>query len=232
MRVGAFDAWGLYQRTGAKAIVDYIKFTQEITTTRHMMGTPEKWQWQTAYYEPLVKRRLRQFTLIVDLEGLSRRQLKPALFGLLKEVTRIGQDYYAGFGKRIIVFRAPRIFSMAWNIIKHFIDPHIQALITFTTASDYLDVCDQYMDRLSLPPIMGPSQGRGMPMPGYFEHIRLEGGTPPSGISRKPETREPNRKETRDTCSSFEVDSISSVEASVVSLFRGHLNKANEVVLL
>ena len=234
MRIGALDAWGLYQKTGAKALLDYLKFTQEITTIRHMNGTsiPGHWQWQTAYYEPLANQRVRQFTLIVDLEGLSRRQLKPALFGVLKEVTRIGQDYYAGFGKRIIVFRAPRIFSVAWNIAKHFVDPHIQALISFTTPSDCLDVCSQYFDINSLPPLMGPSQGIGVAMPGYFECIRMEGGTPSLDMEMKCGISQAKRKETGDTCTSSEAESLVNIEATGVSLFKGYLNPAHQVVLI
>lgn len=234
MRIGALDAWGLYQKTGAKALLDYLKFTQEITTIRYMNGTsiPEHWQWQTAYYEPLAKHRVRQFTLIVDLEGFCPSQLKPALFGLLKEVTRIGQDYYAGFGKRIIVFRAPRIFSVAWNIAKYFVDPHIQALISFTTPRDYLDVCDHYFDRNSLPSLMGPSQGTGVPMPGYFECIRMEGGTPSSDMEMKSSIPEAKRKATGDTCTSSEAGSSVNILATGVSLFKGHLNPANQVVLI
>ena len=166
LRVGALDAWGLYQQTGRKAVLDYTKFLQEITTTRHCIVKgdpfPAHWNWQTEYYEQLAQRRLRQRTMIVDLEGLSHKHLRPALFSVLQAFSRIDQDDNAGFERRIILFPAPRIFSLAWNLVKHFFDAHIQALLCFTTSTNYLEVCDQYLDRKSLPVVMCPDEGRGM----------------------------------------------------------------------
>ena len=266
LRVGAFDAWGMYQQLGPEGLLDYTKFLQEITTTRHLHWNPashipDSWQWQTHYYEPLSKRRLRQFTMLVDLEGLSHKHLRPALLGLLKTVARIGQDDYAGFGKRILILRAPRIFALAWKVAKHFFDAHIQQLLFFTTAADYLDVCDEYFDRRALPPCMmcptTADDGRGGPMPGFFEHVRMEGGPVPTDWDResKISTVAPTstaRKETADTGTTSDGDDESDGQGEVattttgpskrsptgaatcttVSLCKGRLDRDHKVVVL
>jgi CRAL/TRIO domain len=187
-RLGVLDAWGMYQEVGADAVLDYFIFFQEMVTTRYNHGVPPRWNWQPHYYEKLVgnnNKRVIQFTSILDVEGLSRRHLRPVIFGILNRIARIGQDYYAGVAKRIIILRAPRIFQIGWNVCKHFLDPHIIDLITITTSSDYLELCDQYMDRTAFPACMYPEEGQGQAMPGYFETVRLEGGRIPDTIGTK-----------------------------------------------
>lgn len=209
-RLGVLDAWGIYQTVGADAVLDYFIFFQEMVSTRYNHGVPPHWNWQPQYYEPLVgnNRRVTQFTSIVDVEGLSRRHLRPAIFGILNRIARTGQDYYAGVAKRIIILRAPRIFQMGWNLCKHFFDPHIMELITITTSGDYLDLCDQYMDLTAFPACMYPGVGQGQAMPGYFETVRLEGGMIPDAIGSKSPAgaKPPSVPVMNDTLDSIEED--------------------------
>ncbi|CAB9517240.1 SEC14-like protein 5 [Seminavis robusta] len=184
IRPGVLDAQGLLSLTSAKDILDYVKFLQEVTLTRYTPGIPKHWNWQTEHYEKTHGgKRFTQFTVIVDLQGLGRRHLRGSFFGVLQQITRIGQDYYAGVRKRILIVRAPRIFQLVWNVVKVFLDEHVHELISISTPADYHQVCDRYLDRKILPPEMG---GQGRAMPGFFhEFIRMNGGMIPKDVGTK-----------------------------------------------
>jgi hypothetical protein len=273
VRLGAMDAWGLYQTSGGdnttgQALEDYMRFVQELSTTRYLptvaAGYPPQWNWQTTYYEGhprhARRKRLTQCTMVVDLQGLNRRQhLRPALFGVLQRIARIAQDMYAGHGKRILILRAPAIFKVGWAVAKHFFDAHIQQLITFATCEDYLEVCAQYMDVRALPACINPISGQGQPMPGYFEHVTMESGPVPANFDYKDNTTQLNdkyntfqRKDTADLSLEEDSDedepaspqtSVASAKASFAvrtkvmslgtSLCKGHWDStSNQVVLL
>jgi CRAL/TRIO domain len=170
-RTGAFDAYGFYQHFGAKGMMDFITHKREVDVTRRQDGKG----WQREYYEPKYGKRVHQYTVIVDMDGLNRNHMRPGLLPLFHQMAHMVQNYYAGLAKRIIVARAPAIFKLFWSLIKHFFEPHIRDLVTFTTHANYLDVLDQYIDREVLPPELCSTSGVGIVMPG-FEHIHLEGG--------------------------------------------------------
>lgn len=180
-RTGASDPYGLVCAYGGiEPLADYTEFIREMTTTRNPHRKPGEYCWQRDYYEPLMGRRMTQFTVIMDMEGLNPRHLRGGLLGLLKRMARISQDMYAGFGKRVIILRAPSIFQWGWNkVVKHFFDEHIRNIIVFSSADDYLDVLDQYVDLKVLPECLAPGHGTGQAMPGYFQKIHLEGGMVP-----------------------------------------------------
>jgi len=92
-RIGKLDGWGLYQRMGATAMLEASRFVSELHTSRDY-GIRKDWQWQRDYYEPLTGRRVTQFTIVIDLEGLSPRLLRPALLDILQRSARIAQGTY------------------------------------------------------------------------------------------------------------------------------------------
>ncbi|CAB9507740.1 SEC14-like protein 5 [Seminavis robusta] len=177
-RIGSFDAWGVYQQVGSDAMLDADRFLSELISTRGN-GMPTNLDWQQYHYEPMAGKRFVQFTVIVDLHGLSVRQFRPALFGLLKESARINQYHYPGLAKRVIIIRAPKIFRMGWKIAKHFYDEQSLRLFNLVTQDNYLEELQKYMDVEVLPPIINPVNGKGKHMPGYMEKIKLEGGSIP-----------------------------------------------------
>ncbi|CAB9507739.1 SEC14-like protein 5 [Seminavis robusta] len=171
-RLGSFDAFGMHQQVGTDAMLDADYFLFELFSTRGN-GMPSHLDWQQYHYEPMTGKRFAQFTVIVDLHGLSVRQFHPALFGLLKKSSYIGQYYYPGLAKRIVVVRAPKVFRMAWGIAKHFYDEQSLRLLKFVTNDDYLEALQEFVDLEVLPPVMN---GKGKQMPGYMEKVKLEGG--------------------------------------------------------
>ncbi|CAB9508025.1 SEC14-like protein 5 [Seminavis robusta] len=182
-RFGVGDQYGLVLAYGGiEPMAQYTQFVRELTTTRRRTPTG-RFCWQRDYYEPLMggKKRLTQFTAIMDMQDLNHRNLRGGLLGLLQRMARISQDCYAGVAKRVIILRAPAIFEWGWNsVVKHFFDEHIRKMITFTSAEDYLQVMDKYIDLEVLPDCLAPGIGKGKAMPGFFETVRLEGGLIPT----------------------------------------------------
>lgn len=183
-RIGKFDAWGIHQRLGEAAMIEANRFVQEMHTSRDI-GIPKGWRWQTEYYEPLMGRRVTQFTILIDLDGLGPQLLRPALFSFLQTTSRIAQDHYPGLAKRLIFVRAPRIFKMAWKVAVRFFDPRVHHKFIFSNHYDYLEVLSEYMDLEVLPAVIFP-EGSGTQMPGFFEKIHMEGGPLPSSSDDDP----------------------------------------------
>lgn len=182
-RFGVGDQYGLVRAHGGnlEPLAHYTLFVREITTTRrrqpHCTNNQHRYCWQRDYYEPLTQRRLTRFIAIMDMQGLIARNIRGGLLGLLQRMARISQDHYAGMAKRVLILRAPAIFEGGWNtVVKLFLDDTIQKLILVTTADDYLDVMEHYIDLTVLPECLAPGHGQGKVMPGYFERVRLQGG--------------------------------------------------------
>jgi len=260
-RVGAWRAMDMINdpRIGADGLLQYTQFLQEYVGTRYLgKNVPSSWNWQTEYFEKNVhdinpnRRRYKQFTSVFDMEGLNWSQhLKSPLFDVMGIMSRRGQDYYAGTAKRVIILRAPRMFKMAWNMVKHFVDPQMQELIEISSAGDYLDVWDKYMTRESLPTCMGnPDPTRNdceeMMMPGYFQHVKMEGGSIPQNIPYKDIKKDvaTGAATTRmETASLTDDESLSGgdeqqqplslpkVSARSFSLLRGHLDPITDQVV-
>lgn len=224
-RTGAADPYGLVLAYGIEALAEYNQFIRELTTSRRT--TPSgPYCWQRDYYEPLYKRRVTQFTVIMDMQDLAPRHMRGGLLGLLKRVVRISQDMYSGFGKRVIIYRAPAIFEWGWNhIVKHFFDQRIREIITITSPEDYLQLTEKYIDLEVLPECMAPGTGKGKAMPGYFENVRLEGGMLPDR----------NGPVTKDHFALTETDkenlglSSGNVNTSARLLFRGQWDTEDQV---
>lgn len=174
-RMGVADSWDLLKHFGIDAMIDYIIFIRELNNWRPF--------WKP--YEDQVGHRVRNFTVIIDLEGLNSGHIRPGLLTLLQRTGRVSQDCYAGWAKRIFLIRAPAIFKMIWTIVRHFFDQHIQDLIVFTDHRDYLDVLQEHVDLEVLPHCIVGAEGKGKPLAGYFENVSLQGGRIPKPSERK-----------------------------------------------
>lgn len=209
-RMGVADSWNLLKHFGTNAMVDYIVFIRELSNDRNF--------WKP--YEDKVGHRVKNFTVVIDLEGLSSGHMRPGLLPLLQRTARVSQDYYAGWGKRIILIRAPSIFKFIWSVARHFFDQHIQDLIVFGNHSDYLEVLEEYIELENLPPCIAPKQGKAGAMPGYFEKVSLQGGPLDKNLasSRKPATMEKESSLTSVTSTATSSSSSSSSLESPVSV--------------
>lgn len=80
-RVGTSDSWGLYQRFGGAAMISYLNWIREVATRGEYRAT----------YTQLHGRSPTRLTVIVDLEGLNRGHMKPALLPLFRDIMRVIQ---------------------------------------------------------------------------------------------------------------------------------------------
>lgn len=69
------------------------------------------------------------WSLLVDLEGLSMRHLwRPGIKALLNIIETVERNYPETMG-RVLVVRAPRVFPIAWTIVSAFIGESEQGAI-------------------------------------------------------------------------------------------------------
>lgn len=149
-RTGAADCSGLLQRYGREEMIQQAIWLREVQS---------QGQWQQDYQRQQ-GHAVKHFTVIMDMKGLSMRNISPSLLSVGQEVSRIVQDYYPGYAKRLIVIRAPAIFQLAYNAMKPFIDASMKDKIIIASGTNYGQVLEQYMDVSILPPEIHP-QGQG-----------------------------------------------------------------------
>lgn len=170
-RPAAADCWAFHQRLGSEEIYKMALFMREMDSRGPWHKTFEE-----EYGYPV-----RNFTIIIDLQGLSHNHLRPALIAVLGRVLLMSQNQYPFFAKRVIMLRAPRLFKVAWSLAHHFLHDSVKELIVFSTQQDYLQVLDRYMDRSVLPNCICPG-GQGQGTLGY-EKVKMEGGKPPCHLT-------------------------------------------------
>ena len=149
-RTGAADTSNIYQTFGHDAMYHHAIWLREVQS-----NPSTEWQKQ---YEQKYSRKVRQFTIIMDMGGLSRKNMSPSLITLGQEVSRMVQDDYPGFTKRMIFVRSPAIFRFAFNAFKPFIDDNMKERIVFVNGGEELE---KYLDTSVLPKELCPENGRG-----------------------------------------------------------------------
>lgn len=166
-RVGAADSWGLFKTFGQEPLIKYAVYVREVCI---------RGDWARDYQRKHGKPPSRA-TAIIDLGGMGWDHCKPSLMPLLQEGLKIIQDYYVGFGKKVIVIRTSKLFPIIWKVAQHFCGENLKNMLVFANADNYLEVLEEYVDLESLPPCIYPQgKGRaGVAMPG-----RLDGGKVPS----------------------------------------------------
>ena len=185
-RPGSTDSWSLYQRFGTNAMCDYLIWIREEAARGKFRRD----------YESLHEHPPYRITVIVDLQGLSARHMKPGLMPLFKQVMQIVQNHYCGMAKRIFVIRAPRIFKLIWAICQHFLTERVKNLIVFASDADYLEVLSDFIDLEVLPPCIYKG-GRGTGAIGLPK--RLDGGMVPPPTDHDSELASPEDIDPPDT---------------------------------
>jgi CRAL/TRIO domain len=99
------------------------------------------------------------------------------LISLYGEVMRLDQDNFPEAGKKLLVIRAPSLFKVIWNVVKHFFDPGVRSKMVFCGLNDFREVLSEYVDLEILPDCVVPGIGVGKPILGMPP--RFEGGPIP-----------------------------------------------------
>jgi hypothetical protein len=165
-RLGVTDAAGMLHKYGHDKCVKYEIWKRETMTTG-------KWieNWEASSGRPI-----KQVIIIQDMHGLSRRLLSTRIAKLFGVTFRFDQDYYPDTFKKVVVIRAPKLFTFAWNVAKHFFDRHMVEKMEFCGEHGWEDVLKKYMDLTILPDCIYPG-GRGKPVEGM--PTSFEGGLIP-----------------------------------------------------
>jgi hypothetical protein len=95
------------------------------------------------------------WTVIEDMKGLGWQHFNLGALAKFKETVRIGQDYFPDVVKRIVVIRAPRVFSLIWNIVQHFLDEGTRDKVQIVSEKDTLKMLTRYIDRKWIPQELG-----------------------------------------------------------------------------
>ncbi|CAG07787.1 unnamed protein product, partial [Tetraodon nigroviridis] len=93
-------------------------------------------------------------TMIYDVEGLGLKHLwKPAIetFG---EILQMFEENYPEGLKRLFVIKAPKIFPVAFNLVKHFLSENTRQKI-FVLGANWQEVLLKHIDAEELPVIYG-----------------------------------------------------------------------------
>ncbi|XP_024908804.1 SEC14-like protein 2 isoform X1 [Cynoglossus semilaevis] len=99
-------------------------------------------------------RNVESITMIYDVEGLGLKHLwKPAIetYG---EILQMFEDNYPEGLKRLFVIKAPKLFPVAYNLVKHFLCENTRQKI-FILGENWQEVLLKYIDAEELPVIYG-----------------------------------------------------------------------------
>ncbi|TSV94919.1 SEC14-like protein 2 [Bagarius yarrelli] len=93
-------------------------------------------------------------TMIYDCEGLGLKHLwKPAIETYGEVLTMFEDNYPEGL-KRLLVIKAPKLFPVAYNLVKHFLSEDTRRKI-MVLGSNWQEVLKKYIDPEELPAIYG-----------------------------------------------------------------------------
>lgn len=167
-RGGNTDGLGLLRRFGKEECMKFATWTREVNTRGIWLEE----------YQQRQGRKVKDVTVIYDLQGLTARNLHPKVIDFFGAVQTLNAGMYPGPIKRIIILRAPTIFRLAWNLVKHFFPASARDKMIFA-GKDHAKVLAKYIDLDVLPPCIY-EHGKGEPATGFPRH--MEGGMlPPIG---------------------------------------------------
>uniref|UniRef100_U5EY27 Putative real-time n=1 Tax=Corethrella appendiculata TaxID=1370023 RepID=U5EY27_9DIPT len=148
LRLGNMDVKGLLKSVGEDELLKLTLHICEegLKLMENATNTHERpiWNW----------------TLLVDLDGLSMRHLwRPGVKALLRIIETVEKNYPETLG-RVLIVRAPRVFPILWTIVSTFIDEHTRTKFLFFGTPDCLhteDGLEQYMAAENIPNFLGGS---------------------------------------------------------------------------
>mmetsp|Transcript_28604 Transcript_28604/g.56206 ORF Transcript_28604/g.56206 Transcript_28604/m.56206 type:complete len:378 (-) Transcript_28604:143-1276(-) len=101
-------------------------------------------------------REIRQFVLIMNIEGTSSKQLRPAFMKVYGDALRVLQDNYPERVSRIFIINtpAPRLLAFGWNLLKWMFDEGLREKMVFC-GKNWQDDLLQEIDASVLPDYFG-----------------------------------------------------------------------------
>lgn len=132
----------------------------------HQITTEERLiRYYIREYESMVKIRIpaccraagvpvEQSLTILDLGGSSTKLMKKSVYNFVKLASGIAQDYYPEILGKMFIVNSPTLFSIAWKVIKPWIDERTQKKITIE-GSKYQKKLLELVEPQNLPEFLG-----------------------------------------------------------------------------
>lgn len=132
----------------------------------HAITTEERLiRYYVKEYETMVKIRIpacmrragvpvEQSLTILDLGGSSTKLMKKSVYNFVKLASSIAQDYYPEILGKMFIVNSPTLFSIAWKVIKPWIDERTQKKITIE-GSKFQKKLLELVDAQNLPDFLG-----------------------------------------------------------------------------
>ncbi|XP_018411003.1 PREDICTED: SEC14-like protein 2 [Nanorana parkeri] len=99
-------------------------------------------------------KRVEEVVMIYDVEGLGLKHLWKPGVELYGEVLKMFEDNYPEALKRLFVIKAPKLFPVAYNLIKHFLSEDTRRKI-IVVGENWKEVLQKYIDADQLPKYYG-----------------------------------------------------------------------------
>ncbi|XP_012563299.1 SEC14-like protein 5 [Hydra vulgaris] len=125
VRLGTMDFKGLLKTVGEDGFVKHVVSINEEGLKKCREATE-------IYAKPITN-----WTLIIDLEGLSMRHLwRPGVRAVLR-IIEVVQANYPETMSRLLIIRAPKVFVVLWTLLYPFIDENSRKKFLIYTGDDY-----------------------------------------------------------------------------------------------
>ncbi|MFH4976530.1 hypothetical protein AB6A40_003239 [Gnathostoma spinigerum] len=145
LRLGLLDVKGLLRTVGLETIV---KFTLSIM---------EEGLLKTAEATKRLGVPISQWTLLLDLEGLSMRHLwRPGIQALLR-IIEMAENHYPETMGLVLIARAPRVFPVLWTLISPFIDENTRKKFMISAGESVSAEISNYIEEQFVPDFLGGS---------------------------------------------------------------------------
>uniref|UniRef100_A0A671RCS4 SEC14-like protein 2 n=1 Tax=Sinocyclocheilus anshuiensis TaxID=1608454 RepID=A0A671RCS4_9TELE len=99
-------------------------------------------------------RNIESITMVYDCEGLGMKHLYKPAIETYGEVLTMFEDNYPEGLKRLFVIKAPKLFPVAYNLVKHFLSEDTRWKVV-VLGSNWLEVLQKYIDPEELPAYYG-----------------------------------------------------------------------------
>ncbi|XP_065106968.1 SEC14-like lipid binding 8 [Paramisgurnus dabryanus] len=93
-------------------------------------------------------------TMVYDLEGLGMRHLYKPAVETYQEILTMFEDNYPEGLKRLFVIKAPKLFPVAYNLVKHFLSEDTRRKVV-VLGSNWQEVLQKYISPEELPAYYG-----------------------------------------------------------------------------